>query len=674
MLIDNKTVISEGTLSDFTPSRIDDSNFGLALDFFASIYSRPRDAVLRELAANGVDAQRDAGYNGPVEISLPTLDSPHVIVTDHGTGMDDRTLTSTFGEYLASTKRESPDDIGGFGVGSKTPFSVADQFTVTSTKNGITRLMIFTKLPGGGTGHKIVSELETGRPSGTSVSVPVGLEDHNEWVTAAKRVFYSWDRNAVLVDGQAPETFHDNVSQIASTDSWHTLKEDAHKHKPFAAASVFVRINGIGYEIPGVMTYACKLDDVVIEAPNDAPLTISRSRETIDDTDAARAWLSDARQQWEDAMRARMDDLFDSVTDTTTAARIFNSIPTKMAHASYAYTNLYCTVKALGLPHSIETPVITYYTRPDKNRSALDELYANLHSDMHLKAPFITPEEFTPKVQRCASKWAKAQDTENKIALTVISPDAPDFDRFFPAREIRWITGEELIAQTPKPKKNKSERTDVTVKRVVGLNIRGLQITESIELDDVRKLADAGKTIVMTSLTDIRDLDHFDQQYVFGDHVALLLKGNRSVARFEKALDRPVLTVKQAIEGRVDELLRQMTPKQRREVAMAITVNLDDVDRSSIKRLLDMEGLVPKAKKFLQLLATDIDWMLQSHRDLVCKHELMAAFDVTQEFPMTRRLIDVLTRSRALCYHRINSVDISLINTAVAADLAQAAQ
>ncbi|WP_181273602.1 ATP-binding protein [Brevibacterium oceani] len=656
MLIEKSDVVAEGTISGFTASRIGTADMGLAMEFFASIYSRPRDAVLRELAANGVDAQRDAGYDGPVEITLPDLDHPQISIADHGVGMDERTLTEVFGNYVASTKRDSATQIGGFGVGSKTPFAVADQFTVFSTTDGVTRLMLFAKLPDGGTGHKILSAKETGRPSGTTVSVPVGLEDLDEWAVAAQRVFRWWDEGAVLVDGEAPQTFHGAVSELGSTEAWHHVPEEG-------SDTAFVRINGVGYEVPSVMAHECGVRAAVIDVPLDSQLTISRSRETIDDTDAGRAWLKEAKKDWRAVIEDRAARLFDGVSTSVEAQRIFDDAPS-VFHALMPgdqghYTNVLTVVQTLGLPDHVRSTVITYYTAAESTRDAGDTLSVH-RASQRLHGMFMAPDEFTPRIQRSVSRWAKSRDQEHPIALTVISPDAPGFDRFFPVDEVRWITGEELLAQTPK--RQKPQAKPLQLERVTSVYSGSVYCSEALDVDQLREISDDGTPLVLASKAEIEDSEHGIGRLRFS-RIALLLRGNRSIERVREALDRPVLTLEQAIAGQVDECLRRMTPKQRREAAASLAAGLRSHDQRSIGRLLDKGGLSARATKLLRRLATPIDPVLQANASLALGHDLVPEPRIRQDFSMTLRLIEALSSTHSA------PIDASLISAVVDADV-----
>lgn len=81
---------------------------------YSSLYERKEEAVLRELAANALDAHRDAGKEDiPINISLPTEMDPNLVIKDEGNGMSLETVKKVFFILFESTKNQSNDDIGG---------------------------------------------------------------------------------------------------------------------------------------------------------------------------------------------------------------------------------------------------------------------------------------------------------------------------------------------------------------------------------------------------------------------------------------------------------------------------------------------------------------------------------------------------------------------------------
>ena len=139
---------------------------------FSNIYNDPETAVIREYIANAIDATRTTG--GSIEVIAPTDTIPVFVVRDEGTGMDMDTIRDVYSGYFSSTKNTSSDDIGGWGIGAKSGLAIADQFSVTTTKDGTRIKMTVTKT--GSAMPQILVESVTevpGKPNGTAISIPV---------------------------------------------------------------------------------------------------------------------------------------------------------------------------------------------------------------------------------------------------------------------------------------------------------------------------------------------------------------------------------------------------------------------------------------------------------------------------------------------------------------------
>ena len=103
----------------------------------AKLYSDRVTAIIRELSVNAHDAHVDAGRkNLPFEIDLPTALTPEFRIRDFGHGMDDVQIRELYCTYFSSSKQRTNKQIGGFGIGSKSPFSYTQGFTVTAFQHG----------------------------------------------------------------------------------------------------------------------------------------------------------------------------------------------------------------------------------------------------------------------------------------------------------------------------------------------------------------------------------------------------------------------------------------------------------------------------------------------------------------------------------------------------------
>jgi hypothetical protein len=134
----NEAVLSNvGTVGEF---RI--RNSAKAFNILSSgLYSNKIRAVIRELSCNAVDSHVAAGKaNIPFEVHLPTILEPWFAVRDFGLGLDNDQVVNIYTTYFESTKTESNEFIGALGLGSKSPFSYTENFTVTAIKNGTKRI------------------------------------------------------------------------------------------------------------------------------------------------------------------------------------------------------------------------------------------------------------------------------------------------------------------------------------------------------------------------------------------------------------------------------------------------------------------------------------------------------------------------------------------------------
>ena len=94
--------------------------------FTKGIYSNPKGTIVREITSNCKDSHTEAGVNKPIVIRK-TVDklanTIYISFIDFGVGMSPDRMENIYGVYFASSKRTDNTQIGGFGVGGKTPLA-----------------------------------------------------------------------------------------------------------------------------------------------------------------------------------------------------------------------------------------------------------------------------------------------------------------------------------------------------------------------------------------------------------------------------------------------------------------------------------------------------------------------------------------------------------------------
>ena len=163
------------------------------------LYTDKHAAIVRELAQNAYDSHKDAGRpEVPIEIDLPTKMDPVFRVRDFGTGLEHDEILSIYTTYFESNKSHTNEFVGGLGLGSKSPFSYVDQFTVESwTQSGEKNTYCaFIGEDGTPTITRVTSEPyqievlpeDEGRPTGITITIAVKQEDFRLFRAAAGRM------------------------------------------------------------------------------------------------------------------------------------------------------------------------------------------------------------------------------------------------------------------------------------------------------------------------------------------------------------------------------------------------------------------------------------------------------------------------------------------------------
>lgn len=155
----------------------------------SGLYSDKIKAVLREIGCNAHDAHIVAGISDkPIEVKLPNGIDDQFWIKDFGPGLSYDEVMNLYTTYFASTKQDSNDFTGGFGLGSKSPFSYTDNFMIVACHGGKERT--FTAHIGNDGSPKIamMGERDT-TETGIKISFSVPKSDFAEFQQKAQRVF-----------------------------------------------------------------------------------------------------------------------------------------------------------------------------------------------------------------------------------------------------------------------------------------------------------------------------------------------------------------------------------------------------------------------------------------------------------------------------------------------------
>ncbi len=176
----------------------------------SGLYANKIRAIIRELSCNAVDSHVAAGrQETPFDVHLPNQLEPWFAIRDYGTGLSHEQVTNIYTTYFESTKTESNDFIGALGLGSKSPFSYTDNFTVTAIKDGRKGIYSAFINEAGVPSIAKMGEEETSEPAGVEVKFAVNDRwDFSKFQDEARQV-YTYFKLRPVVTGVNGFAFRD---------------------------------------------------------------------------------------------------------------------------------------------------------------------------------------------------------------------------------------------------------------------------------------------------------------------------------------------------------------------------------------------------------------------------------------------------------------------------------
>lgn len=205
----------------------------------SGLYSNKVRAVIRELACNAHDAHVMVNNENPIEIKLPNDLDKQFYVKDFGPGLSHEQVMRLYTTYFDSTKQDSNDFIGGFGVGSKSPFAYTDSFTVEARQDGKSRT--YSAYVDEKQVPQIVymGEVETTEPNGLTVGFPVKPVDFRKFESEALSVG-QWFHVKPILKGTVATIPDLDITELSETIAF---------PKERSGQSAMVRIGNVAYPI-----------------------------------------------------------------------------------------------------------------------------------------------------------------------------------------------------------------------------------------------------------------------------------------------------------------------------------------------------------------------------------------------------------------------------------------
>lgn len=292
--------------------------------FYATISGIAKDKIgypVRELSTNAWDASR-----GNFEVQLPTNLNPIFRVRDYGAGMSPDAMKNVYARIFASTKRKSNDEVGGWGLGSKSPFAylITDtgcgSYNVTSYYEGVMRTYTMSLAQDGTPVLRLILETPSNEPSGMDVSFAVRREDVSKFRDAAKAILWSFAPQPRIL----PEVVWPVAEVISSGEGWTSYDKDS---VPFSGPHVRMGCVMYPFDLRQIDTDGILIssDRILFEAPIGS-LKVTTSREELAYDDTTKATLAELVRRYEVSLKAQIQATVDAAETYFAACSDFDDV------------------------------------------------------------------------------------------------------------------------------------------------------------------------------------------------------------------------------------------------------------------------------------------------------------------------------------------------------------
>ena len=168
---------------------IDPKNLDFITTLLSSnLYSHPERSFIRETVSNAWDSHVEAGTTDKPVLLIMNFDEKSITIRDYGVGISPERFKDIYCNIGSSTKRESNDYIGGFGIGRFSALACSPVVHITSYYKGKSFYYIMSK-----DGNKIVTNLinvqDTDQPDGVAVNIR-NIESPNNYIDALQYIVF----------------------------------------------------------------------------------------------------------------------------------------------------------------------------------------------------------------------------------------------------------------------------------------------------------------------------------------------------------------------------------------------------------------------------------------------------------------------------------------------------
>ena len=356
-------------------------------------YSNTQLAVIREISANAIDANVEANCSKKIEITLPSKMNPNFCVRDFGNGLSQEDVFGLYSKYGKSTKRNSNDYVGFFGIGRFSPLAYGDNFTCVSFHGGTkSSYNVYVDEHDDTKIVKLFSE-PSNEPTGLEIQVAISEQDIDNFRDSCKKFFKHFPDKDMPKFLGADDKFikRDKILLESKKDDWFFIESEN---------SYYYRHHGNSHVIMGRVAYPLdsnaidvknyvsdesqiKVIENLLQEPNfylRVPLgcvKLHHSREALEYNKPTQKFvvqlMIEVVKEIQELAQEKLADSEDLFEAKANYARIVNSLPDTLRRAfenSFAWKGLPITSFAFDRPYGMVDDLIITHSEKVSDRDA----------------------------------------------------------------------------------------------------------------------------------------------------------------------------------------------------------------------------------------------------------------------------------------------------------------
>jgi len=357
----------------------------------SQLYSDKLLAVIREYSTNALDAHVASNVNVPIKITLPSIwcDGKFTI-RDYGNGLSYDDIINVFASYGESTKRNTNNQVGMLGLGSKSAFAYTNTFIITSYNNGI-KSVYNAFIDESNKGVVSLVSTEGTDETGIEICIPIKSEDSKQLYDKCYNFFKYWD-----VTPSFNNRLNEDIKSfkqkpyILKSDGWFVTRQEFRDHSLLVhMGNICYPVNVESARIPEEKRQLFRQNYYAIHlTANIGDVTNSASRESLELNDKTIKWINNSIDKIYATIEETINQKVADCNSLYEAKALYNELSNTFLYRNTSF--LYNGQKISNQTMKIYNSKIRTYHNGIENRARIHEtITCNHDTTFYIASPCV---------------------------------------------------------------------------------------------------------------------------------------------------------------------------------------------------------------------------------------------------------------------------------------------